>query len=84
MCRNVMTNTTIITQNMSTVTIEITSDVAEDKFDCWLEVSDMLSTTSYHACCTGHIVGEDTSEQRYRSAYGSVKNEGQYLSYSNS
>ena len=24
---------------MSTVTIEIASDVAEDKFDCWLEVS---------------------------------------------
>ena len=27
-------------QNISTVTIEIAGDVAEDKFDSWLEVSD--------------------------------------------
>ena len=75
---------TSITQNMSTVTIEIASDVVEDKFDSWLEVSDMPPTTNYYDCHIGHIVGEDISKQRHWSAYDSVKNEGQHLSYSNS
>ena len=37
---------------MSTVTIEIAGDVAEDKFDCWLEVS--VWSTQY--CWLGHII----------------------------
>ena len=32
---------------MSTVTIEIAGDVAEDKFDCWLEVSVQLTQYSW-------------------------------------
>ena len=52
---------------MSTVTIEIAGDVAEDKFDFWLEVSDIFPTMplwcSYcHACCVEFTVGEDSSE----------------------
>ena len=50
---------------MSTVTIEIASDVAEDKFDYWLEVRKYISSPCNPGCHGFYVeftMGEGTNE----------------------